>query len=715
MTSAIPPPTLEQGIQASRDRLGMGGERWSLGVLLVHGIGEQTRGDTLTEEGDHIVRWLRRRASGGEVDVLDVVARQASGDEIPAAHAALRITPPSGEPSQWLVAESFWADVFRPATYGELAGWAVTVGPWVYATQVAAITRRIEIGENVPTWLRLFLVPITLLTGLVMLIGAALVGLFVTVLAVGLLLLALTRIPLVADLARSLQRGLANGFGDAYVLTRSPVRFGAMATQVRTDLQVLTRQCEAVAVVAHSQGTAVSWFALQREIRERPDVPPPGTPEPAPIGLFVTYGQAVRKLTFALKMARGAQTGFQGVLALASAVLVGLSVVALLAGWHPAVVAALVVLAGVAESILVASARQIWKEAGEEIESDWSKVTTREPGLEWLDLWASADPAPVGPLDVKGKGVRSFKIRNLSSIVVDHFKYWANTTEFLPIVCSRLLALGGPPAYAADLADPRLQATAMRRHARVLLLLAMRIVVIGGIIAWLLYAWMTPNFGSALLDLVAKLDLPFVDDFFNTPPDWAIALAAYLAVILVGALAYLPITGGWNALIGQDEVTYFRGIRRPLWSLAWFGLAALAAVIALAVGWLLVKADAEAMATAYAFATGLVILLSVTVLASGGKGFAETEKSQNAMVAARKITRNLASSLVITLFIAALLVGVPLALALVGHDAAGPVLIGESVLLSAILAVEGIRQYRLFTAAFDDLNDQLLPPNRPAP
>ena len=38
--------------------------------------------------------------------------------------------------------------------------------------------------------------------------------------------------------------------------------------------------------------------------------------KPAPIGLFVTYGQGVRKLTFVLTMARGAQTGLQMLAAL---------------------------------------------------------------------------------------------------------------------------------------------------------------------------------------------------------------------------------------------------------------------------------------------------------------------------------------------------------------------------------------------------------------
>jgi len=704
---------LDQGIKDSRRRLGLR-RKYNLGILLVHGIGEQMRGDTLTEEGDYIFRWLRRRvesagaAGGAQVDVLDVALRQVSRDDIPTAHAVVRITPPTGTgaPAHWIVAESSWAEVFRPATYTELAGWAVTVGPWVFATQVAGIVTRMEIGESVPRLLRLALVPVTLLAGTVMLLGAALVGLMVTALALALVLLAITRTPFMADLARSLQRGLANGFGDAYVLTRSPIRFGAMATQVRSDLQVLLRECASVAVLAHSQGTAVAWYALKHELTDRPAVPKDG-PKPAPIGLFVTYGQAVRKLTFVLTMARGSQTGVQTLSAVGSAAFLGIAVLALLAGAPWPLVVVPVLLAVIAEFVLLNSARRIWTESGKDIESDWEKVVAVEPGLEWLDLWASADPAPVGPLDVAGKQIRSYKIRNLASIIWDHVVYWRNPTEFLAIVGSRLFALGGPKAYAAALTDPRLQVAAMRRHTRVLLLLTMRVFVGGAVVAGLVHAWLTPAFGSGLIEFLGALNVPLVDEFFDAPPDWVITVAGFIGVAILGVVAWLPVSLGWNALMGADETTYFRGIRQPLWTVPWYALGTLVVLIAVAAFAALWLAHGPTLATAYLLGSGFVALLALAVLSSGGSTFAGTEDSQSPLVATRKLTGQTSSGVAVAVGGALVLVLVPIGAALLFPAAIGWILAAEVVVLSAVLAAEGVREYRLFRVAFNSRNAKL--------
>ena len=704
---------LDEGIKDSRRRLGLR-RKYNLGILLVHGIGEQMRGDTLTEEGDYIFRWLRRRvespgaAGGAQVDVLDVALRQVSSDDIPTAHAVVRITPPAGTgaPAHWIVAESSWADVFRPATYAELAGWAVTVGPWVFATQVAGIVTRMEIGESVPRLLRLALVPVTLLAGTVMLLGAAIVGLVVTGLALALVLLAITRIPFMADLARSLQRGLANGFGDAYVLTRSPIRFGAMATQVRSDLQVLLRECASVVVLAHSQGTAVAWYALKHELTSRPAAPKDG-PKPAPIGLFVTYGQAVRKLTFVLTMARGSQTGVQTLSAVGSAAFLGIAMLALVAGAPWPLVVVPVLLAVIAEFALLNSARRIWTESGKDIESDWEKVIAVEPGLEWLDLWASADPAPVGPLDVAGKQIRSYKIRNLASVIWDHVVYWRNPTEFLAIVASRLFALGGPKAYAAALSDPRLQVAAMRRHARVLLLLTMRVFVGGAVVAGLVYAWLTPALGSGLIEFLGALNFPLVDEFFDAPPDWVVTLAGFIGVGILGVMAWLPVSLGWNALMGADETTYFRGIRQPLWTVPWHALGTLVVLIAVAAFAALWLAHGPTLATAYLLGSGFLALLSLGVLSSGGSTFAGTEDSQSTLVATRKITGQTSSSVAVAVVGALVVVLVPVAAALLFPAAIGWILAAETVVLSAVLAAEGVREYRLFRVAFNSRNAKL--------
>jgi len=704
---------LGEALKESAERLGLPARRpYSLGVLLVHGVGEQERGDTLTEVGDRLVAWLKRRVeeSGGsrlpgELNVLEVVGRQASEDAIAAAHAVLHVTPPKGggPPANWVLAESFWADVFRPATFLELAEWGVLIGPWAAATQVRSVTQRIEIGEQVPRLLRLALLPIVSLIGLAMLLLAVIAGLAVTVVALALVVLAFTSIPFLADFARSAQRTLANGVGDAYVLTRSPMRFGAMSTQVRSDLQALRKSCSCVAVIAHSQGTAVAWHAIKYELTDSDGESGPS----APISLFTTYGQAIRKLTFMLNIARGDATRGGKIAAVSGA---GFVLVAfwlfLLAGLNPLVVLALVG-AIASELVLITRAAPVWEASGKDLASDWEEVRRAAPGIEWFDLWASADPAPGGPLDLEANGISSLKIRNLASPILDHVVYWKNGAEFLAAVTSRLFGLGGPAMYAADLDDPRLVVSAMRRHARVMQLLAMRVVAFGAAAAGSLQAWWTPAFSSGVMRFLRDLRLPLVGSFFATPPDWAQSVAGVIVVLVAAVVVWTPFGAAWSSLAAADEATYLRRIKLPIWNLRWYALSGVFLALGLGVGLLLIVLGNTTLAVTYTLATGLATLLALTVISSGGTTFAGAEPYEKPMTAVSKITGSAQTSVAAVAALAALLVAVPVVIALVWAPALGWTLAIEDLALSVVLALEGVREYRIFRKAFAEQNDQL--------
>jgi pimeloyl-ACP methyl ester carboxylesterase len=218
-------------------------------------------------------------------------------------------------------------------------------------------------------------------------LGAFVAALAVTVLALSLVILALTNLPFVADFARSTQRTFASGVGDAYVLTRSPVRFGAMASQVRADLEDLSRQSRVVAVIAHSQGTAVAWHAIKHGLTDDPST---NSAVAQHLRLFLTYGQAVRKLTFMNLVAEGSETrngtlplvgAVSGLLALAEFFVVG-------PGFLMQITVAFAI---AAEARLMARVMTVWKPSQVKIERDWDRVHAAAPGLEWLDLWASAE------------------------------------------------------------------------------------------------------------------------------------------------------------------------------------------------------------------------------------------------------------------------------------------------------------------------------------
>lgn len=678
---------------------------YDLGVLLVHGVGEQQRGDTLTEAGDLILEWLVRRAeaTGSNADVelnlMDVADRQASTDDIASAHAVIRITPPTKgrRPANWVVAESFWADVFRPATFTELASWGVFIGPWAFAAQARAIFRRMETAAELPNWLRPALLPIIWAVAGVMFLVGAFVGLAVTILALALVVLALTDIPFLADFARSTQRTLANGAGDAYVLSRSPIRFGAMASQVRADLEDLSKVSRAVVVIAHSQGTAVAWHAIKHGLTDRPSK---RSTMARHLNLFLTYGQAVRKLTFMQQVAEDSQAR-NGVLALVGAGSGLLALIEFFVAGPGQLMLITVALALVAEAILMKRVMPVWKRSQCKIEEDWDRVHAVAPGLEWLDLWASADPVPGGPLDLdRPPTIRTIKIRNLASSILDHVVYWKNGTEFLAVVASRLFHLGGPRDYASDLTDPVLLVSVMRRHARVLLLLAMRVVLAGAAAAGALQAWWTPGFSAGVMTFLGDLNLPLVDKFLDTPPDWTQSLAGVIVVLVAAVVAWAPFAAVWSFLSAGDLDTYFLGImKKPLWDWRWWTLAAAFAATAVGAGLLLLALGAAALALAYAVATGFAMLLALTVLSSGGRTLVDAERPESALAAVQQ------TGIAATVAAALIVLAIPVLVAIAQNAALGPTLVVEGLVLSAVLLIEGVREYLRFSAKFYDINN----------
>jgi hypothetical protein len=683
---------------------------YDLGILLVHGIGEQQRGDTLTEAGDLILAWLGRFAeaigSAGAVDLnlMNVVARQASGDPIAGAHAMVRIETPTegGTAANWIIGESFWADVFRPATYNELAGWGIFIGPWAFAAQVRGIVQRMEIGSQVPWLLRLVLVPIVWVLAAAMFLAGAFVGLTVTLVALALVVLAFTNIPFLAGFARSAQRGLANGVGDAYVLTRSPIRFGAMSSQVRSDLRDMCKESKAVAVIAHSQGTAVAWHAIKHELT---DDPADDSDVAKHLRLFLTYGQAVRKLAFMRRLAEN-PIPRQGLVASLGAGFALTAVAAYVTTGPSWLLLVTVALAVAAEALLVWQGSPVWTKSGVKIEADWLAVEKAAPDLEWLDLWASADPVPGGPLDLDPRRFPSYKIRNLASSVLDHVAYWKNTTEFLPILAARLFGLGGPSQYATNLTDPLLVASALRRHARVLVLLTMRVVVVGAAVAGSLQAWQTPAFSAGVMDFLKELKLPLVEDFFTMPPEWTRSLAGVIVVVMAAVIAWIPFSTAWASLAAADEETYFQGITtRPLWGLRWWMLGVVFLAFAIGAGAALVLLGNAALAAYYAVGTTFATLVGLAVLSSGGTTLADVEICEGPMTALRRVTGSTSTSVVVTATIAVVIVAVPVVAAVAWTAALGWTLALEGVGVSFVLAFEAVREYRLFASKFKAAND----------
>ena len=107
----VPPET------ESREAGGKGA--YDLGVLFVHGIGNQTLGSTLTDFGTPLVESLRARARrAGAKAELGATVLTATSDE----PASSELTLSSGnDRRRWLLAESWWARSFPTAQFRDVA------------------------------------------------------------------------------------------------------------------------------------------------------------------------------------------------------------------------------------------------------------------------------------------------------------------------------------------------------------------------------------------------------------------------------------------------------------------------------------------------------------------------------------------------------------------------------------------------------------------
>ena len=102
----------------------------ALGVLLVHGIGTQRRGDMLRQAGDALYDWLRAWLRM-DIQLVDSDISPTVDDSNTPAQA--RLVFPSSEEhgsSSWLLAECHWADTFRGRAYSEFVSWAWQIVPY---------------------------------------------------------------------------------------------------------------------------------------------------------------------------------------------------------------------------------------------------------------------------------------------------------------------------------------------------------------------------------------------------------------------------------------------------------------------------------------------------------------------------------------------------------------------------------------------------------
>lgn len=555
-----------------------------LGVLFVHGIGEQQQGQTLVKFADPLSRWLARwlsqgthtEATVGKSDDSHVLLSEAVLDGDDPAHVLMTIDGGgdiSWLPQRWLLAESWWAETFEPPKATALLGWMLLILPYVLIVQFYEQLVRAARSPTKPTWLRRSGRYLRVLAFVVLYVSAlplaAVMALVIAVLMLGLFL----PIPGLSARAKAAALLLSNTLGDSFVLTSSAVQYDAMVARVARDLAWLAERAEHVAVLAHSQGTAVSYEAIS------------GYESPANLRAFITIGEAIKKLM----LVRGLQTygpprpverSFRrwfkskslrftlGWVGLAGFYTMALSVpqlpVVVAHGTH-VLRASLLVGGGL---VVVAFVDLIcylfWKEDIEEPKP----LRVGEAPLHWADFYASADPVSNGPLFKKPDGkpwLVEREVWNFASILRDHTSYTSSEDDFIGCLTAELYR-----ASSISLPHPmvdRLRRARWRGWWRVWWLIVTRslalltaivtvyrvkghIVQIGTrVIGW---HWWRPvrALGRYAVDGLLKL--------FIVGKPTNVQLVGALAVLAVVALGYAVLAGVWSYWQRQDVKRFYR-------------------------------------------------------------------------------------------------------------------------------------------------------------
>jgi hypothetical protein len=246
----------------------------SIGILVVHGIGQQRPGETLARCCDALADWFARWIEGAarrepdrELEPVRVETATLADAEGAPPHAQLKVKFPGRAECRLTLAESWWAASFAPASFADLASWGFVVTPWAmlchFGKRGALAAERVVQAERSGRFVARELLRATI-EMLALTTACLIVAPLVLLLMLLLVVLGLLPIPWLHDFVVKQQRRLAATVGDSAVLLRSPTQEAAIVGKVRHDLEWLETKCGRVLVVAHSQGAAVSHEALRR-------------------------------------------------------------------------------------------------------------------------------------------------------------------------------------------------------------------------------------------------------------------------------------------------------------------------------------------------------------------------------------------------------------------------------------------------------------------
>lgn len=408
-----------------------------IGILFVHGIGDQPRRDTLLRFGEPIIKILQEHIADepieedrelftrlGNVKVQHPSFIDSVNDNIPESiTVSIELEEKSSSPTgkmEWILAETWWAEVFVSPKFSSLAFWVLTVGPWVALTHIGQRAKNENYGvlKTVFKW-----------------ILAWVVSFIVQIITLILSVAAILPIPKFREKLTEVLSLLTATLGDAYVLISSPVQRAAAMQRVQDGIDWLKNKCKCdeVVVIAHSQGAAIAAEKLAEEHKD--------------VDLFITYGSGIAKLTqlnelynsrIISRVKNDKKSTFKRFVVTISILFTPVFFMSLLAvpvlmpflgnyEWLAYIFNGYIFMFVV---LLYLSTTNILLDYKNKLEKMKNSITNGK--TRWINIYSSHDPVSNGPLKLEiTTNFSEYEVVNEKTLFGDHTLYWQNIDGFV--------------------------------------------------------------------------------------------------------------------------------------------------------------------------------------------------------------------------------------------------------------------------------------------
>jgi hypothetical protein len=462
---------------------------FSLGIVLVHGIGEHQQGETLLQFGEPLLECLHARVlalwqqaettfAPAKFDdataaffehvklgtKLPIYVREATPAPLRRldrrnAFAEIRVSVPERVTTttngvahsmirrrivDWKIVETWWGEQVIEPNAARVIGWMITRAPWVvaqffyerdrFASERGPSAGSLrKIGYPVQAWL------------------------FAVSVQIGLVLFAIAGlVPVLNKWVGPALLKIAGILGDAYVLIVQDMQHAAIIGRLRQTLKSLADECGTMIVIPHSQGSGVVFDTLtSADHGGEPWVP----------NHLITFGSGVAKLKTLFYAESREAWSFQAagwIPAFSTLAAVGgtwLSVEFLRFPLVAAMMLGLVVGAGFAYLAFAVFLKPTFDRCLQTFRAK-ARKSIGTKGSSWTDFSATHDPVPMGSLDwaaahprtqdealtrprVLGFETVGVTVTNERSWTSDHVTYVHNKLDVCLPIADKLLSWSG--------------------------------------------------------------------------------------------------------------------------------------------------------------------------------------------------------------------------------------------------------------------------------